>query len=289
MIRICFVAQVIILFLFKSSSAQFESQDIGARAIGLNGAFTSLSNNSLAVFYNPSGLGQLEYTEVSVFYSPSPFGINQISSAAFSFAKPAAFGCIGLGLKTYGFDLYRESNLILSYGNSFSGKFFYGLNLNVYNLSIQNYGSAISYSADAGALTYLTNFLRWGFFAGNVNGAKIGSSKAKLPQIYRTGFTAQLSEEFNLIFEAEKDVRFPLSFRSGFEYFIGEYFELRSGISTEPVSFAAGVSIDYDIFQIEYAIHNYQDLGITNQASLTINFGGTASRKLMREQLKKSF
>ncbi len=48
--------------------AQFENTDIGARAIGLNGAFTSQSNNSLAIFYNPSGLGQMKYREVSVFY-----------------------------------------------------------------------------------------------------------------------------------------------------------------------------------------------------------------------------
>ncbi len=72
---------VISFFVIKSSLAQFENTDIGARAIGLSGAFTSLSDNSLAVFYNPSGLGQLKHREISAFYCPSAFGVTQISHA----------------------------------------------------------------------------------------------------------------------------------------------------------------------------------------------------------------
>ncbi len=53
MIKMIKLTLVISIFAIKSSNAQFENTDIGARAIGLNGAFTSLSNNSLAVFYNP--------------------------------------------------------------------------------------------------------------------------------------------------------------------------------------------------------------------------------------------
>ena len=78
------ITLVISLFIVKSSFSQFENTDVGARAIGLNGAFTSLSNNSLAIFYNPSGLGQLKYRELSAFYGPSQYGVNEISSAALS-------------------------------------------------------------------------------------------------------------------------------------------------------------------------------------------------------------
>ena len=57
------ITAIFLLLCFKSSIAQFENSDIGARAAGLNGAFTSLSDNSLAIFYNPSGLGQMKYRE----------------------------------------------------------------------------------------------------------------------------------------------------------------------------------------------------------------------------------
>lgn len=280
---------VFVMIALKSSPAQFENTDIGARATGLNGAFTSLSNSSLAVFYNPSGLGQMKSREVSVFYNPSPYGVSELSTAALTYAEPLKFGTIGLGIKTFGFDLYRETNAILSFGKSIREKFFYGLNLNYYNLRIQNYNSATSFGIDAGAMAYLTGFLKWGFFAKNITGAKIGESQEKLAQVYRTGFTVQPRNDLNLIAEFEKDVKYPLSFRGGMEYYINEYVDLRAGISTEPVSFSGGLSLNYNIFQIDYAIYNNRDLGITNQGSLTINFGGSSARKNSREQLKNAF
>lgn len=289
MMKIIGFTYLISFFVFKSSCAQFENTDIGARAVGLNGAFTSLSDNSLAVFYNPSGLGQLKYREVSVFYSPSPYGISEISTGALSYVEPLNTGTLGLGIKTFGFDLYRETNVILSYGNSFRERIYYGVNFNLYNLQIQNYNSASSFGADIGAMAYITGFLKWGFFAKNINGAQIGETKEKLAQIYRTGFTIQPRNDFNMILEIEKDVKYPLSVRGGLEYFIADYLDLRGGIGTQPTSFSAGVSINYSLFQIDYSVFNNQDLGITNQGSVTINFGGNKARKLAREQLKNAF
>ena len=283
------ITAIFLLLCFKSSIAQFENSDIGARAAGLNGAFTSLSNNSLAIFYNPSGLGQMKYREVSVFYSPSPFGISDISTAALTYAEPLKFGTLGFGIRTYGFELYRETNAILSYGNNFRGKIFYGLNLNYYNLNIQNYNSASSFGADIGAMAYITDFLRWGFFAKNITGAKIGSSEEKLAQVYRTGLNVQPRNDLNLILEIEKDVKYPLSVRGGMEYSVNDYIDIRAGIGTEPTAFSGGISIYYKTFQIDYAIYNYRDLGITNQGTVTFNFGGDKSRIHAKEQLKKAF
>ncbi len=289
MMKIIGLTLVISLLLIKSSYSQFENSDIGARAVGLNGAFTSLSNNSLAVFYNPSGLGQLKYREVSAFYSPSPYGISEISTAALTYVEPLSIGTLGFGIKNYGFELYKETNLILSYGNNFRGKFFYGLNVNYYNLKIQNYNSASALGADIGALSYLTDFIRWGFFAKNIGGAKIGESQQELAQVYRTGVTVEPGNDLNLIMEIEKDVKYPLSFRGGMEYFINDNIYLRAGIGTQPTSFSGGISINYNLLQLDYAIYNNQDLGITNQGSLTVNFGGSTARRQAREQLKNAF
>ncbi|MBK8552853.1 MAG: hypothetical protein IPL53_18040 [Ignavibacteria bacterium] len=283
------VTLVISILTVKSSYSQFENTDIGARPVGLNGAFTSLSNNSLAVFYNPAGLGQLKYREISAFYGPSPFGIGEVSTAALTYSEPLNFGTLGLGLKTFGFDLYRETNFIISYGNSFKEKIFYGLNFNFYDLNIQNYNSASTFGADIGALAYLTGFLKWGFFVKNITGSEIGESRQKLAQVYKTGLTFQPNNDLNLVLEIEKDVKFPLAFRGGLEYFINEYIDLRAGTGTQPASFTGGISINYSLFQIDYSIYNHQDLGITNQGSVTLNFGGNKSRQLAREQLKNAF
>lgn len=273
----------------KPCNAQFENIDLGARAVGLNGAFTSLSNNSLAIFYNPAGLGQIKYRDFSVFYNPAPFGLTELSTAAFTYAEPMKFGVLGAGLRTYGFDLYKETNILLSYGNSYKNRVFYGINMNFYHLNIQNYGSASSFGVDVGAMAYINKYLRWGFFGKNITGSTIGTSKEKIAQVYRTGLNYKPLNEVGLMLEIEKDVKYPVSVRAGFEYSLLDFIDLRAGVGSEPTSFTGGVGFNYSIFQLDYALYKSQDLGITHQGSLTINFGGSKARQESKVQLSKAF
>jgi len=279
----------ILLISVNVSNSQFEFTDIGARAVGLNGAYTSLSDNSLAIFYNPAGLGQMKYRELSVFYSPAPFGLTELSTAALTYAEPFKFGTFGLGIKNYGYELYREINVLLSYGGKYKDRIFYGLNLNYYNLNIKNYNSASSFGIDAGLMAYLTKYLKWGFFGKNVTGSTIGITREKIAQVYRTGFTVTPRNDLNLIIEAEKDVKYPLSVRGGLEYRIMDYVVLRGGIGSEPAAITGGIGFNYKIFQIDYALYQSPDLGLTHQGTLTINFGGIKGKKESKEKLSKVF
>lgn len=273
----------------NNGKCQFENTDLGARAVGLNGAFTSLSDNSLAVFYNPAGLGQLKYRDFSVFYNPAPFGLSELSTAALTYAEPLKYGTVAAALRTYGFELYKETNILLSYGNSYKNKLFYGANFNFYHLNIQNYGSASAIGLDIGAMAYVNKFLRWGFFGKNITGSIIGESKEKIAQVYRTGLNFKPLDEAGLLLEIEKDVKYPVSVRAGFEYSLLDYVDLRAGVGSEPTSFTGGIGINYKIFQLDYAIYKSQDLGITHQGSLTVNFGGSRGRTETKEQLRKAF
>jgi hypothetical protein len=279
----------IVFFSIKTGKAQFENVDLGARAVGLNGAFTSLSDNSLAIFYNPSGLGQLKYRDFSVFYNPAPFGLTELSTAAFTYAEPLKYGTIGAGLRTYGFELYKETNILFSYGNNYKSRLFYGANFNFYHLNIQNYGSATAMGIDVGAMVYINKYLRWGFFGKNITGSTIGTSKEKIAQVYRTGLNYKPLNEASLILEIEKDVKYPVSVRAGFEYSFLDYVDLRAGVGSEPTSFTGGIGFNYNIFQLDYAMYKSQDLGITHQGSLTVNFGGSKGRMETKEQLRKAF
>jgi len=264
----------ILILLANVSYCQFENTDVGARPAGLNGAFTSLADNSLAIFYNPAGLSQMKDREVSFFYSPAPYGLTELSSAAVTYAEPTKYGTFGAAVKTYGYELYREINGLVSYSNNYKGKIYYGANLNIYHLAIQNYNSATAFGVDFGALAKLTDFLQWGFYAKNLTGSTIGQSKEKIAQVFRTGFTFKPRGDLNLILETEKDVKYAFSFRGAFEYSPVQFFQVRAGIGSEPTTFAAGAGFRYSIFQLDYGFQNNSDLGFTHQAALTINFGG---------------
>jgi len=274
----------ILLLLACVSFAQFENTDIGARQVSLNGAFTSLADNSFAIFYNPSGLGQTKYREFALFYSPAPYGLTDLSTAAITYSEPFKFGTIGAAFKTYGFELYRENTFTASYANDFRKIMYIGANLNIYNLSIQNYNSATAPGIDIGAMAYLAKFLQWGFIGKNITGTKIGESKEKITQVYRTGFTYQPLDYLRIATECEKDVRYPVSIRGGLEYNVIEYIDLRFGAGSEPSVFSAGIGINYDLFSFDYGFSKSEDLGFTHLGTVTVNFGGVKGRKESRER-----
>src|SRR6185436_19321357 len=49
--------------------AAFEDTGWGARPVGMGGAFTAISDDSNAPLYNPAGLVQVQWNEVSAMYS----------------------------------------------------------------------------------------------------------------------------------------------------------------------------------------------------------------------------
>lgn len=280
---------ILLILSYGPVFAQFVNTDVGARQTALNGAFTSLSDNSLAVFYNPAGLGQMKDREFSTFFSPAPLGMTDMSTAALTYAEPTKFGTFGAAFKTYGFDLYRENNFIVSYGNNYKNRIFYGANLNLFNLKIQNYGSATSFGVDIGAMAYLAKFLQWGFFGKNITGSTIGEAKEKIAQVYRTGITYQPLDYLRIIAEIEKDIKFPVSVRGGIEYSVIDFLDLRAGVGSQPSNFTAGIGINYNIFTFDYALNHHEDLGYSHMGSITVNFGGIKGKKSSREQLRKSF
>ena len=280
---------VLLLVSFRVNFAQFELIDVGAKPIALGGAFTSLANNSNAVYYNPAGLSQMPFREVSIFYSPAPFGLKELANGSVNFVEPTKFGAFGVSAKTYGFELYKEITVTASYSNNYKKKIYYGANVNFYNLKIQNYGSASTFGVDIGGLAYLTDFLRWGFAAFNLNRPMIGTQDDKLPQVYRTGISVQPRNELNFMLDVEKDTRYTTSVKAGIEYSLYDMIDLRAGIGTEPTKFSAGVGLYYSIFEIDYGFYNHQDLGLTHQGTITVNFGGEKTRKIIRSSLKDAF
>ncbi len=280
---------VFLLVSFRISFSQFELLDIGAKPISLGGAFTSLANNSNAVYYNPAGISQLPFREISIFYSPAPFGLKELANGSVNYVEPTKYGAFGLSAKTYGFELYKEITATVTYANNYRNKIFYGANVNYYNLKIQNYGSASTIGIDIGVLAYITDFLRWGFSAFNLNRPSIGTQKDKLPQVYRTGVSVQPRNDLNFVLDIEKDTRYTTSVKAGVEYSLYNMIDLRAGIGTEPTRFSGGVGIYYSLFEIGYGFYNHQDLGLTHQGTITINFGGEKGRKIVRESLKRAF
>lgn len=256
----------------------FPQYNPGARQISMANSDVALANDVFSLFNNPAGLAQCNWREVGIYYSPAPFGLTELSNGYVAYNEPFNFGSISIGGMTYGFELYRESKVVLGYSYNYEDILFAGATFNYHTYSIQNYGSTSAFYFNLGGLVYILDELRWGFVVNNLNRASIADIDDQIPMVLLTGFSFDILQNFSLNFALEKDIRFNPSVQFGIEYDIIEYLSLRAGTSNDPSRFTAGLGINYSIFSLDYAFFTHQDLGLTHQAGIILSFGKEGSR-----------
>ena len=96
--------------------------------------------------------------------------------------------------------------------------------------------------------------------------------------IFNSGLNYDILSNVNINAAIEKDIRYPFSFKFGIEYDIIKYLALRTGFSTDPSEYSAGIGINYSIFSLDYAVFNHNVLGLTHQAGIIISFGKEGER-----------
>lgn len=129
--------------------AAFEDLGAGARAPAMGNAFTALADDLYAVYYNPSGLGQLERPQLSATYSRLYMGLSDGSDLGLSqltYAHPlkrGRWGTLGTAWQRFALsDIYQESSFYLSWGKSLrrseaGSELLAGLNLKQLNHSFR--------------------------------------------------------------------------------------------------------------------------------------------------------
>ncbi len=121
--RILTAAAFILALAGSAAQAAFEDQGAGARAPGLGNAFTALADDVYAIYYNPSGLAQLDRPQFSTAYTRLLMGLSDgtnlsLSQLAYAYPiKNGRQGTLGFGYQQYSAStLYSERTIHLSYG-----------------------------------------------------------------------------------------------------------------------------------------------------------------------------
>ena len=267
-----------LFILFILSIPNIAQINPGARQISLANSDVALANDVFTLFNNPAGLAQLNWKEVGIYYSPAPFGLTELANGYVAYQQPFSFGSLGIGGMTYGYDLYRESKIILGYSYNYDNIFFIGAAANYHSYSIQNYGSTGVFYFNLGALVYILDNLRWGFSTHNVNRATVADQDDQIPVVLSTGFSFDILNNFSLNFALDKDIRYDPSIKFGIDYDLIEYLSLRLGGSNNPSRFTAGIGINYSIVSLDYAFFTHPDLGFTHQIGILLSFGKEGTR-----------
>jgi len=256
-------------------TAAFMDIGLGARAMGMGGAFVGVADDATCVYYNPAGLAIQDGRNVTSFYT------NQLGVAGYlglAYAQPK-FGAAILSLRSsvQGTDEYAnptevytvgETALMASAATTYRGLHLGGT-VKYYSQSLPDLtGSGLT--CDVGVL-----YQADGFSVGAVGRNLLGSVRYSnstsdaFERTFAVGAAATLQE--NVTVAADYDT--SGAFHLGGEYLLSP-FALRAGAVFQEghMSFTAGLGFKYQMFQFDYAYQTHETLQDMHRLSIGIKF-----------------
>lgn len=243
---------------------------MGARSVAMGQTGVATPANEWAVFSNVA-LIQNDQTSIS-FYGFRYAGFAEITDMAANIVVSHRFGTLAAGFHRYGFDLFNENQIRLTWKNSFD-VFHYGLSVHYLHITQGgNYGSAGAIGIDIGVAAFIRDQFIIGSRATNINQPSYGSTDEQLPRELAIGFSYFPIPQFLITMDLVKDVLFPISVRSGFEFELIDSLFARAGITTSPQTWSLGFGYNTHSFTTDIAIQNHEVLGISPALGLTVKF-----------------
>ena len=280
-----FLALCLSLELFAAGSGAFLRIGVGARALGMGGAFVAIADGPTASYWNPAGLAQLGAPQLSSMYTDQ-FGLG-IKYGFVGYAHPISLD-----------KAWAASLIHLSAGKIPITK----LDINGRPIIVKY----ISDSADALFLSYAQTFLSFPLGVtlkgihqslGSVSGWGIGFNLGSKFELFNGLYLGAVIKMGGLVWSTGEKENFPVTVTFGAAYYPfsslvvsldaelqsnhrlrlhvgGEYnpipqVALRAGFNGG--SPTAGVGIEVQQFQIDYALMLHK-LGISHRISFGMEF-----------------
>jgi hypothetical protein len=247
------------------SYAQSSSTLMGARAGGLAYASSCLTDE-WAIFNNVSGLVKVDKTSSAFTYDTQP-GFKPFDRMAAAFAVPLKFGTAGAGVFRFGDQLYNEHIIALGFANTF-GLASLGLKVNYIQYKAEGFGSKGVISLSFGGITTLTEKISIGAYIINLNQPNISLENEKLPTLLILGAGFQLTPETFVTTELEKDLNYPVKWKTGVEYLLYKKFTIRTGFTLNPAVAFFGLGFKTRKFKLDYAYQHDFSIGSRHQATV---------------------
>ncbi|MBI4655224.1 MAG: PorV/PorQ family protein [Elusimicrobia bacterium] len=283
------------------TTADFLNLPIGARAASMGGAYSAISEEASAIYWNPAGLVQI--SKLSALFMRSTY-LEDISYQYASYAQRLSYDSVmaasifmsnigsidhlDTSRNKLGAFSPRDTVVTLAYSKAvleFSDKEKdVSIGVAVKHINSKIIESANTVASDIGIMTY--NFTsipyRLGVMISNVgNGLKFDKERNSLPQNVK--LSGAVNPFKNMLISA--DVVFPKHNKTNF--LVGaelstEPNELtrlsfRTGLNSQKMrddltGFTMGIGITLHFFTLDYAYVPMGDLGKTHQISLTFDF-----------------
>jgi len=249
---------------------------MGARGLGMGNATNGLAYE-WGLFHNIGSIGLLTESSASAAYQVQARLVNA-NRMAFAYNAPLKNGVVSVGTFRFGDDLYNEQMVSAGFANKF-GITSLGVKVNYIQYQAQGFDTHRALSIDFGGITQLSDVITISASINNLTQSKLNFENGDeiLPTRLTAGLTFRLSEKIRAATELEKDLLFPVTWRTGLEYEIKHNFFARTGFNLQPASGFFGLGTTKKSLQADYAVQLNSITGASHQASVTYRF---KSRKI---------
>lgn len=269
-----FLTTILLVCCFHATTiASGGIYQIGSRSAGMGRSSVAITD-FWGIMNNQAGIALYDKPTIGIYYE-NRFLINQLSTKNISGIWPTKYGVIGASYNHFGYKLYNNQKIGLTYARAFGKKLRVGLQLDYLQTVIgNNYGRAGNITFEIGVQSDISDQITIGAWVFNPIMVKLAEyDNEKLPAVFRLGFAWRISDVFLATIEAEKNTTIiPVTFRGGLEYELKSRFFFRTGFSTnkEIFSFGFGLHIKHLTFNISAIMH--ESLGFSPQSSLIFHF-----------------
>ena len=263
-----FTTCLLSLFLLPGDFCRAQAL-MGARMSALATSVSAIPDDPWQIFGNPA-MVPVDETTFSL-YSRRNYNLAELTDYAGSFTWNHDNLTLGAGANTFGYDLYRQTRFLAVGMRRF--KFFrIGVRVTYTRISLAPpYGSAGQFGIDAGIGLRALPHLWLGAIATNLNNPKLGKVHESLPQSLDMGLSWTPATEVLLTTGIHKDIRFPVSVRSGIEWYPVSVFALRVGVTTQPTTYTLGSGINLSRITVNIVAQHHQWLGWSPGIDVGVN------------------
>jgi hypothetical protein len=266
-----FSLYIILLCLNLTVFSQTDNPPMGARSAGLGNASTTLSD-SWAFYNNISGTAGLKDIKAVCTFQ-NRFGIKALNTVAAAFIYPLKWGVPSIGVTRFGDNHYHVQKVSAGFAHKI-GHMSLGIKAGYLQVAIEELNTRRAFVLEFGGIAEISKQVIFGAHIYNINQASLlgGHGKEAVPVTMKAGLSYRPTDKLMVNVETQKDLRHKPSFKTGIEYSVVEKLCLRTGISTQGFNIFFGMGFHNESLAIDYAFSSHNQLGISNQLSLSYKF-----------------
>ena len=262
--------------------AVFNDYQPSARARAMGNAYTAISDDANAVFYNPAGLVGADLSANIGMAQLNGQKFSELMTGSAAIPLPKKLGTIGLGAQIFDVDfeettLMSEQQFSLAHGftllEDIHSSVTMGWSANFYYLSMADFNEDSAFGVNLAAKALLHQRTSFGFAVTNINQPKMGSSNQhSLPRKLTMGLAYIPYDGVTTSVELKKDFANDTEFMGGAEVKVFEPFSIRAGVHQNPATWSCGASFRLIGVTLDYSYTQHTVLEPTHFLNIGYKF-----------------